>query len=152
MLPTSRLGAQEKHHRKCSTPASKLCISTPIASMAARPLHGLHSADQFAEFQRNLRLSIIPTGEAHHDAAEETSAHASYQVSCKSSRASSVVNLGFLTGISSITRPAPVMLMFLSSTPRFGALDIQSSQSICVSFQAMAAVSPSSSCNSASLS
>jgi hypothetical protein len=120
--------------------------------MAARPLHGLHLADQFAEFQRNLRLSIIPTGEAHHDAAEETSAHANYQVSCKSSRASSVVNLGFLTGISSITRPAPVMLMFLSSTPGFSAPNSQSSQSICVSFQAMAAVSPSSSCNSASLS
>jgi hypothetical protein len=44
------------------------------------------------------------------------------------------------------------MLKFLSSTQGFGAPDSKSSQSICVSFQAMAAVSPSSSCNSASLS
>jgi hypothetical protein len=44
------------------------------------------------------------------------------------------------------------MLVFLSSTPGFGAPDSQSSQSICVSFQAMATVTPPSSCNSASLS
>jgi hypothetical protein len=68
-----------------------------------------------------MRISGIQTGEAHHDAVEETSAHASYQVTFKSSRISSVANLGFLTGISSTTRSAPVMLMFLSSTLGFGA-------------------------------
>jgi hypothetical protein len=70
LLPTSRPGAQQKHHRKCSAASSKLCLSVPIASMAARPLHGLQSVEQFAEFQKNLRLPVIPTGEAH----QETSA------------------------------------------------------------------------------
>jgi hypothetical protein len=85
-LPTSRSGAHQKHHRKCSVASSKLCISALIANMAARPLHGLQSVEQFADFQRSMRLSRTPTGEAHHDAAERTSAHLlTNQVSCKNS-------------------------------------------------------------------
>jgi hypothetical protein len=105
--------------------------------MAARPLHGLHSVEQFAEFQRSMRLSVAPTGEAQHDAAERTSDCLftnQPQVSCRSYQSgSSVVNPGFLTGISSVARPALVSQLNRGIGPRLIAkvLAHMSSRSPC---------------------
>jgi hypothetical protein len=113
--------------------------------------------EQFAEFQRtSLRLSVIRTGEAHHDAAEETSARLlTKQVSSKSSlelchgrqpRVSDWHQLHHCKASCSHAHISQLYSRIWCSAP-----DSQSSQSICVSFQAMAAVSPPSSCNRASL-